>query len=130
MALFDANSPEFFAPNERADYGEYLDSAELGYEVCLVGNVIIGAFGVVQGPPNRAVLNWIMIEPASHGLGFGSRIMGRVLEKARALGASAINIAASQKSAPFFAKFGARELTTHPEGWGPGLDRVDMELPL
>ncbi len=35
--LFDANCPEFFAPNERLDYAEFLDSNLLGYELCLTG---------------------------------------------------------------------------------------------
>ena len=39
-----------------------------------------------------------------------------------------VSIAASHKSAPFFARFGARIVETTPDGWGPGMHRVDMEL--
>jgi hypothetical protein len=41
-----------------------------------------------------------------------------------------LDVAASQHSAPFFARFGARELARTDDGWGPGMHRVDMELPL
>ena len=35
-----------------------------------------------------------------------------------------------EKAAAFFARFGAIEKVTTPDGWGPGMDRVDMELNL
>jgi hypothetical protein len=54
--------------------------------------------------------------------------MVRVLETLRAGRIPRLHIAASHKSAPFFAKFGAQELTTIVNGWGPAMHRVDMLL--
>ena len=34
LALFDANCPTFFAPNERADYAAFLDQCPPDYQVC------------------------------------------------------------------------------------------------
>ncbi len=54
--------------------------------------------------------------------------MRRVLAAVRTKGAAVLHMAASHRSAPFFARFGARETATTPHGWGPDMHRVDMEL--
>ena len=58
----------------------------------------------------------------------GSRIMARVLDTLRTSRVPQLHIAASHKSAPFFAKFGAQELATVVDGFGPAMHRVDMIL--
>jgi hypothetical protein len=45
LGLFDENCPEFFAPNEREDYIEFLNSRTQSYFVCLLGDRIVGAYG-------------------------------------------------------------------------------------
>jgi hypothetical protein len=55
-------------------------------------------------------------------------MMARALEVCRDRGMGPLHISASQKSAPFFARFGARAVETVPHGWGPLLDRIEMEL--
>lgn len=127
LALFDANCPRFFAPEERADYAAYLERVA-GYRVCEAETVIRGAFGVAPGLPGRAHLNWILVDPAAQRLGIGRAMMRAAIDAARGLGASGLDIAASQHSAPFFTRFGARELSHVPDGWGPGMHRIDMAL--
>ncbi len=63
-------------------------------------------------------------------MGIGSVIMSRVSTLVRASGVSLVTIATSHKSALFFAKCGAVEINFTDNGWGPGMHRVDMELPL
>lgn len=128
LALFDANCPEHFAPGERADYVEFLDSRPAGYEVCVQGQQVVGAFGVCERPGGGVDLRWILISPASQGQGVGTAMMARARAVCRARGAVTLHIAASQKSAPFFARLGARTIATLPQGWGPSLDRVEMVL--
>lgn len=128
--IFAANCPEFFAPNERRDYEEFLDLEPDGYEVCEVDGRVLGAFGLFDDKDNMKVLNWILLDPETQGAGIGSRIMDRVIHLGRASKTRTIRIAASHKSAPFFARFGAEETLTTPDGWGPGMHRVDMELSL
>ena len=130
LGLFDANCPEFFAPNERLDYTSFLDANRLSYELCLVEGEILGAFGLVGNGLQHKSLNWILLNPHSHGMGIGSAIMDRVSTLARTSGVSLVTIAASHKSAPFFAKFGAIEVSVIDNGWGPDMHRVDMELRL
>ena len=130
LAIFDANCPSFFAPNERADYISFLDATPEDYEVCEVDRGIVAAFGLTPGDANDNRLVWIMLDPGSQGAGIGSVIMQRIISQSRDSGSWMIRIAASQKSAPFFAKFGAKVTAHTKDGWGPGMDRVDMEIVL
>ena len=128
LALFDENCPEFFAPNERDDYQAFLNGDVQGYEVCRVGDRIVGAFGLLPGSTGRMALRWILLSPNVQGQGIGSTMMNHVVMSLRAKGGGILEIAASHKSAPFFARFGAREILTTPHGFGPDMHRVDMEL--
>ena len=129
LHLFDANCPQFFAPNERADYELFMTDASGDYQVCLLDGRIVGAYGVLAEGPTGLALRWIVISPECKGRGLGSAIMQRVIGAVRATGPSArLYIGASHLSAPFFARFGATEVTRTPDGWGPGMHRVDMML--
>jgi len=128
LALFDANSPEFFDPGERVAYVEFLADVPEGYEVCLHEQRIVGAYGVRPHAQDMVAIRWILIAPDVQGMGIGSAMMGRALAFAHRTGARRIHMAASHKSAPFFARFGAREIETIQHGWGPDLHRIEMEL--
>jgi uncharacterized SAM-binding protein YcdF (DUF218 family)/GNAT superfamily N-acetyltransferase len=127
LELFDGNCPEFFAPNERDDYLAFLSAEALDYTVCVVDGRIAGAYGVAAHEGALA-LRWILFAPAMRGRGLGSQVMARVFDEMQRLGIPDLHIAASHKSAPFFARFGAAELVRTTDGWGPGMDRVDMVL--
>ncbi|GAB2544981.1 hypothetical protein GCM10027065_15680 [Rhodanobacter koreensis] len=128
LGIFDANCPEFFAPNERADYESFLDADPANYELCVANAHVVGAFGLSGHGSHDRRLNWILLSPSSHGVGIGSAIMERVASLAQDAGLDLIAIAASHKSAPFFARFGAVAMRTTENGWGPGMHRIDMEL--
>ena len=127
-ALFDANCPAFFDPGERAGYVQFLERTPDGYEICLDGTRMVGACGLRTHAPDELVIRWILIAPDVQGRGIGSAIMARALDVCRTTGAGLLHMAASHKSAPFFARFGARATATVRHGWGPDLDRVDMQI--
>ena len=129
LVIFDANCPTFFAPNERVEYVSFLAAVPDRYEVCEVAGRVVAAFGLVDDSKGLS-LNWIMLDPESQGVGIGADIMKHVISVGRASQSFLIKIAASHKSAPFFAKFGAVATVHTEDGWGPGMDRVDMELHL
>ncbi len=130
LAIFDANCPTFFAPNERGEYTSFLEDVPSGYEVCEAAGRVVGAFGLMGDGRKSKTLNWILLDPRTQGMGIGSAIMKRVILLGGASQSCLVKIAASAKSAPFFAKFGA-VTTAHTEnGRGPGMDRVDMVLHL
>jgi len=128
--IFDANCPEFFAPNERQDYTEFLEDVPDDYEVCEGDGKVIGAFGLLAHSENSKTLSWILLDPQTQGMGVGSKVMERVIQLGQASETKTVRIAASHKSAPFFARFGATTLSTTKDGWGPGMDRIDMLLSL
>ena len=139
LGIFDANCPAFFAANEREDFDAFLRAIEpdasaafddgYGYVVVEDDGVIVGAHGVRPDEASHGCrLTWILFSPAAQGRGHGRRVMDRVLGVARRYDATNVGIAASNKSAPFFARFGAVAERVTPDGWGPGLDRVDMRL--
>lgn len=129
MRLFDVNCPAFFAPNEKADYQVFLKRAAVQYRVVMQDEAVVAAFGVIDGGiAKRCHLNWIVVDSTCHGKGVGRAIMAETIASARRMQAETVDIAASDKSAPFFAKFGARELRYTAHGWGPDMHRIDMEL--
>lgn len=127
-AIFDANCPGFFAPNERQDYEEFLKGVSGDYEVCEVDGKVVGAFGLIVDGEHSKTLCWILLDPKTQGIGLGTTILERVIQQSRMSQTKVVHIAASDKSAPFFARFGASPTSLIENGWGPGMDRVDMEL--
>jgi len=127
MALFDANCPQFFAPNERDDYLSFLKSQPIGYQVCLSNDEVVGAFGLLKHNQEYAI-NWIMLSPKTQGSGIGKQVMEHVITTAVAKSIDKISIAASHLSAPFFATFGAITVHEIEHGWGKDMHRIDMVL--
>ena len=130
LAIFDANTPAFFAANERMDFARYLDENAVRYEVCEQDGRIVAGFAVAPGTMGRAHLNWILVDPTAQGGGIGNAMMDAARQRARDQGAAILDIAASQHSAPFFLRHGAHALGRTDNGWGPDMHRIDMELPL
>lgn len=131
LEMFDANTPDNFAPNERDDYERFIAASPSFYRVCLVEEKVVGAYGIaIDTQKSRGRIRWIMTTVSSRGIGLGRFMMLELLDHAREMGIGFIDIAASQKSASFFEHYGAMEQTREPEGWGPGLDQVTMELKL
>lgn len=128
LVLFDANCPEYFAPNERADYCAFLDTVPDDYEVCELDGAIVGAYGVHAIDDDNAALHWILLAPAAQGRGIGAAIMSRAVRTLGQRGHGTLHISASHKSAPFFARFGAVEDARIIDGWGPGMHRVEMRI--
>lgn len=131
LALFDSNVPDYFLPQERAEFGEWLekpfDSGEYGeYFVMEDAGQVVACGGVWQTPEGRAGLSWGMVARSAHRRGYGSALLRFRLERLRELGVREVHLDTSQHSAPFFARHGFLEVRRVPDGYGPGLDRVDM----
>jgi GNAT superfamily N-acetyltransferase len=94
----------------------------------MVDGTVVGAFGLIREREDRWSLRWILLAPAVQGRGIGSAIMQEVRQRLVTARGRLLTIAASHKSAPFFARFGAREVARTAHGWGPEMHRVDMEL--
>lgn len=130
LSLFDQNCPEFFAPNERDDYLEFLDTNPARYQLCIYDDKVVGAFGVFDDTHDDHRLNWIMLNPEMQGIGLGTMVMNRVLDTAGELEAQNIHIATSQVAYKFFEKFGAEIVKKTENGWGQNMHKYDMIIRL
>lgn len=131
LALFDGNTPEFFAPNERAEFLAFL--REIGPWPYLVGEaggqvVACGGFEVAG---ETASLTFGMVDRARQGQGIGQALTRARLAAIRAApGVARVAIETSQLSAGFYDRLGFRVTEVTENGFGPGLDRWVMVLDL
>ena len=130
LQLFDRNCPLAFAPNERPEYQQFLQAeTQSCYELCLNQGTVVGAFGLLPiAAVHQAAIRWIMLDPQVQRLHLGTTMMEHILANALHQNIQIIQIAASQVSQPFFAKFGAQIVREIKDGWGPDMHRLDMEL--
>jgi hypothetical protein len=70
LSIFEANFPEYFSPNERTDYHQFLNTCPRGYQLCVVCGEIMGAFGEFDRGVAEKGLNWLLLYPSSQGQGF------------------------------------------------------------
>ncbi|MEK9212812.1 GNAT family N-acetyltransferase [Sphingomonas sp. 2378] len=98
LALFDGNTPGFFAPSERADFVRFLErhAAEWAFQVI-------------------------------HRQGLGRLLtQARLHTAAEMPGVAQVHLDTSQHSEGFYARLGFQTERVTVDGYGPGLDRYDM----
>ncbi|MEM7525042.1 MAG: GNAT family N-acetyltransferase [Pseudomonadota bacterium] len=135
LALFESNVGVFFAPEERADFCETLDSvnaSERPYLTLARDGAVIACGGlIIDADARRASLAWGMVGRALHGRGLGTRLTEARLALARAApDVDEVTLATSQHTQGFYARFGFTVSDVAADGFAPGLDRWDMVLKL
>lgn len=132
-ALFDGNTPAFFAHDERAQFLDFLDDLPGPYLVLEADGQIVacGGWAREKEQPDRAALCWGMVGRQFQGHGFGAALLVARLEQIRAdTSIKDVRIDTSQKVAGFFAKYGFVPGTIVPDFYAPGLDKWEMCLRL
>ncbi|MCC6538794.1 MAG: GNAT family N-acetyltransferase [Bryobacterales bacterium] len=130
FAMFDSNLPEYFAPAERDQLGVFLDNLPRGeYYVAEHEGAVIGSGGISlqdDGRPPR--LSWGMVHRAWHKNGVGRLLLLYRLRQLSRLEPNAEFVAMNTTpiAQGFFEKLGFRATEVIPDGYGPGLDRVEM----
>ena len=133
LAVFDSNAPEFFLPRERAEYERFLDDPSGPYFVMDHDGLIAGCGGyyVIGGEPTRARMAWGMVLREWQRKGLGRLLlMYRLRQITKAGGVQFVGLDTSQRSAPFFQSQGFKVAGIAADGYGPGLDRVEMAMKL
>ena len=136
LALFDSNLPAFFDPGEREEFEAYLDDlAERGpnaeYLVLETAGRVVACGGYYVAQSGTAGLAWGMVAQAHHREGFGTRLLTERLRRIAARPeARAVILDTSQRSRGFFERLGFGVVSVTSDGYGDGLDRVDMRLDL
>jgi ribosomal protein S18 acetylase RimI-like enzyme len=133
LAIFEANVPAYFDPSERKAFAEYLADPRGRFAVVdEAGGAVLGCGGVMTAREGKiANLVWGMIAPAHHRRGLGRLL---ALERLSWIAAmervERVVMDTSQKTVAFYLRLGFAVTNSTPGGYGPGLDRVDMELEL
>ncbi|SFI41084.1 GNAT family N-acetyltransferase [Albimonas pacifica] len=130
LAIFDACTPRFFDPSERPAFTAWLDAPPPGADHLVIareGDVLACGGWMREG--EAAVLCWGMVAPALHRQGLGRRLtLARLAAMRRAPGVALLKLDTTPASRGFYAGLGFEVVAVTPDGYGPGLDRVDMTL--
>jgi GNAT superfamily N-acetyltransferase len=136
LALFDSNTPEFFAPSERAEFEAYLRApggTVLVAEAPEVGVIGVGGFYLrptdecaASGPV--AGLAWGMVARAWHRRGVGRALLRARLDALEMLGVAEVSVRTSQYSRGFFERAGFTATRQLSDGFTPGIDLVELRL--
>lgn len=128
LTVFCSNLPHHFAPSELLEFEAFLADSEGDYWVVEMAGVLVGCGGChAVGSVGR--LTWGMVHEDHHRASIGSALLHRRLEHLFGLPeVVAIAIETSQKAEGFFARHGFVVTERVADGFGAGLDRVDMRL--
>ena len=132
LAIFDSNTPSFFAPHEREEFAEFLDTSSDPYFVVEHNGQVVGCGGFFLIPNTpAAVLTWGMVARARHGRGIGRLLLEERLQRLRDLpGVRVVKLQTSQHTYGFFEKAGFRTEHVQDDGYGPGLHLYNMGMNL
>jgi len=132
LAIFDRNTPDAFAPQERPDFSGFLDAGACPYFGLETADLaLVGCGGYYLKPEDGgAGLAWGMIDRAWQRRGLGRDLLTARLDLLRQAGARGVQVHTSQRSRAFFERCGFRAIRVVADGFAPGMDRVDLDLPL
>jgi len=131
LALFDGNVPDFFDAGDRDGFARFLDdpTATLLVAESAQGTVVACGGWYLDG--DRAGLAWGVVARGFHSRGIGGALLRERLRQIRADGrARRVDLRTTQRVQGFYERFGFIVRSSIPDGFGPGLDRVEMELVL
>lgn len=130
LAIFDSNVPLFFAPEEGAEFIEFLENPLGSYFVLTdEDGGIVGCGG--YGEMNRVgVLTWGMIRRDLHKQGLGRLLLRERIEhlKEHQPHIGEIQMNTSQHSVNFFEREGFRATKIKLNGFAPGLHEYHLKL--
>jgi predicted GNAT family N-acyltransferase len=130
LAVFDSNMPTYFDKSERAEFADFLSAPDAEYFVAESKGTVVACGGYVCGSDvTEATLCWGMVHSAQHRASIGSTLLAWRLERLFSVAhVQVVKIETSQHTASFYSKFGFLTQHIHADGFGVGIDRVEMSL--
>jgi N-acetylglutamate synthase-like GNAT family acetyltransferase len=132
LRIFESNVPRFILPHERAEFAAFLDGLpHTGYYLVIENedDAIVACGGFSFRQEGEASLCWGMVDGEYQGLGIGGMLrLLRLQLMCEIPNLKKVKLSTSQKDAPFFETYGFKVMETVPDGYGPGMHKVDMEL--
>jgi len=134
LRIFDSNVPDAFRPEERRDFERFLeDPPGPVWVVERGGKEVVACGGVAVEPedPGLASLCWGMVRGDLQGRGLGRLLLEariRALEADEAI--QALRLETIPDTVGFFRHLGFEVEREEPNGYGPGLPRVELRRSL
>lgn len=133
LAIFDSNCPQYLHPSERAEFSTYLTqhAQRANYLVGVLDDQIVACGGIfIDADTQAGYFAWGLVLNARHDQGIGRALTVQRIDMAKAQGIQTLHLDTSQHTQGFYAKLGFQPTGVTKDGYGPGLDRVDMVLTL
>ena len=134
LAIFDSNCPKYLDPSERADFAGFLKDHALptGYLVLEKAGGIVACGGITLDTQRKAGwFCWGLVDQHFHKQGLGRQLTQARIDHAKtSVEIERLLLDTSQLTVGFYEKFGFRTVNVTKDGYGLGLDRHDMELPI
>ena len=132
VGIMQSNTPLFFTGGEVGEYAAWLAARTSPYLVVVEDEVVVACGGYrINRPQRTAGLTWGMVRRDRQRAGLGALLLTERLDRIRADGgASTVILDTSQHSRGFFERYGFQPSAEQQDGYGGGLDRVDMQLAL
>lgn len=129
IAIFQSNTPQFFAPSELDDFTRFLRApdSELLVATSTAGTVV-GFGAAYRRSDSEGGLAWGMVHRTWHRHGVGRALLEARIAMLWAQSVTQIRVHTSQHSAGFFARCGFVTVAVEPDGFAPGIDQVTMLL--
>jgi GNAT superfamily N-acetyltransferase len=133
VAICAANHPEYIGLHEIEEHRQFLTEkpyAPAPYYVIEVEGALVACGGVAIA--GKALhLCWGLVHPSWHRRGLGTKLIEHRLAWAKTQpDLEVAELCTSQKTVAFYERFGFETIKLTENGFGPGLDRHDMECPL
>lgn len=125
-----SNVPTYFLQHELKDFHQFLDRLPGPYFVFFHGDELVACGGYAEGRVERqADLCWTIVHRAHQRRGVGDRMMRVCLDAIAArTNSDTVRLETSQHTRAFFERFGFEAVEIVRDGYGPGLDRIEMRL--
>ncbi len=131
LTVFHKSVPHAFAPEEAADFSDFLRTNTDPYFIAeLAGQVVGGCGHCLITDTTTARIGWILSDPDYAGSGIGGALLRHNLSLiAQHADIQLIECRTSQVAYRFFEKFGFQLQYTQPDFWAPGLDLYFVSRP-
>ena len=128
LRAFDSNTPDYFLPQERIQFEQFLDRLPGPYFVIVDNDDVVACGGIATGRvAGQADVCWTIVHRDHQGHGVGSFLITACVAELLALEPlQSARLETSQHTRAFFERSGFKAVAVVPNGLGPGLDRVEM----
>ena len=129
LLLLKLNTPEYFAPEEEADFVNYLKNEIDFYYVLELNDKIVGCGGINFRDENTGVISWGIIHPEHQKMKLGSKLLNfRVEELQKIEKITRITVRTTQLVFPFFEKNGFKTIQIDDNYWAHGFHLYEMDF--